>query len=92
MPRSTPAMPAVDPVKKAQELKKQEKLDADIAANLFVTPKLDLVQCRFTLTCASATDEEKEAAKAMILDSIKELNMGPFYKYICEEYKLPVRS
>jgi 26S proteasome regulatory subunit N7 len=82
-------MPAVDPVKKAQELKKQEKLDADIAANLFVTPKLDLVQCRFTLTCASATDEEKEAAKAMIMDSIKELNMGPFYKYICEEYKLP---
>lgn len=84
-------MPAVDPVKKAADQQQQEKLDADIAAQLLVTPKLDLVQCRFILTCASATDEEKEAAKTMIMDTVKELEMGPFYKYVCEEYKLPVR-
>lgn len=75
---------------KSKEMLEQEKLEADDAARLLITPKLDLIQCRFTLTCPAATDDEKEAAKTKIVDTIKELDMGPFYKFFCEEYKIPL--
>lgn len=67
----------------------QEKTEAEEAARLLITPKLDLVQHRFILSCSQSTDQEKDAAKSAIMATVKELSMGPFYKFVCDEYKIP---
>lgn len=64
-----------------------EKSERDEMERLKQTPRLELAQHRFTLTNPDASVEDRAAAEASLMESVKELSMAPFYKFLCDEYK-----
>ena len=55
-------------------------------ARMLICPRLELAQVQFMLTCPAATEEDKVTAKDTLMAAVKESNMAPFYKHLCEQY------
>jgi len=55
-------------------------------ARMLICPRLELAQVQFMLTCPAATEEDKATAKDTLMAAVKESNMAPFYKYLCEQH------
>lgn len=55
-------------------------------------PPLELAQLRFTLNSPDASAADKENAKQLALQTIRQDNMASYYTKLCEEQKWPVDS